>query len=227
MKKKTRKTTRVTPKKASRKRQARSKKEVKRPDLRPAAPEPQKDFNDTRSAWQFPARYGQDALVLLVRDPWWFYAYWEVTPETLNRVKTLIRTIGLPEGKTVLRVYHVTGLSLPESHAYFDIEVSVADNWYVDVGLPDSEWIAEVGIRVADGRFFSCVRSNRIRTPRYGVSNVVDEEWMLPDDIYWKLFGHSAGVANGPSSFSVKDILERYFQGQGSSEQSRSVSRKK
>ena len=29
--------------------------------------------------FELPAQYGQNKLVLLVRDPWWVYAYWEVT----------------------------------------------------------------------------------------------------------------------------------------------------
>jgi hypothetical protein len=120
-------------------------------------------------------------------------------------------------------MYNVTDVDFSQSHHFFDIEIGPADNWYIDVGLPNTEWVAELGLRTQDGYFHPMIRSNRVRTPRYGVSDVVDEEWMLPDHIYWKLFGQ-AGVAGGPSSFSVKDVLERYFA-PGSSESASKLSK--
>lgn len=30
---------------------------------------------------ELPARYGKDQIVALVKDPYWLYVYWEVTPE--------------------------------------------------------------------------------------------------------------------------------------------------
>jgi hypothetical protein len=180
----------------------------------PAKPEPQRNFNDTRSAWQLPHRYGQDALTLLVRDPWWLYAYWEITPATFEQTRARAHS-----DHVILRLYNVTDVDFYESSHFFDIEIGPADNWYIDVGLPNTEWVAELGLRAHDGRFYPMIRSNRVRTPRYGVSEIVDEEWMLPDHIYWKLFGQ-AGVAGGPSSFSAKDVLERYFKDSVSSESS-------
>ena len=37
------------------------------------SPEPEPDR-------RLPVYYEEDKLVLLIRDPWWIYAYWEVTP---------------------------------------------------------------------------------------------------------------------------------------------------
>ena len=91
------------------------------------------------------------SLALLVRDPWWIFAYWRVGER----------------GPLTLRVYEVSGVELPNCRAFFDIGLSEnQDHWYVDVGKPDSEWIAEIGVRQSDGRFESFVRSNRVKTPR-------------------------------------------------------------
>jgi len=80
----------------------------------------------------------------------------------------------------------------------------------------------EVGVRTREGRFFMLVRSNVVRTPRFGVSDVLDEEWMLPDELYWKLFGMS-GLGRQKSSLDVREILERYLKSVVSSERPSSV----
>ena len=170
--------------------------------------------------FELPERYGEDNLVLLVRDPWWIYAYWEVTPEHEREVSDLVMCHGSAIQAKVLRIYDVTDKNFSKHHSFFDIEIGFSNNWYVDVGEPDRQWVAEVGFRTRDGRFFALVRSNIVRTPRFGVSDVLDEEWLLPDELYWKIFGLSGGITGQKSSLAVKEILERYLRGLGASENS-------
>jgi hypothetical protein len=166
-----------------------------------------------QAAFELPASYGDNKIALLIRDPWWIYAYWEVTSEREGQVMRHIESLGAKRDKLVLRVYDVTGGSVDSPRSSFDIEMSfLTGNWYVDVGIPDRDWITDFGIRTRDGRFFMLVRSNVARTPRFGVSEILDEEWMLPDDIYWKLFGLSGGLADRKSSLDVRDILEKYLK---------------
>lgn len=173
--------------------------------------------------FQLPSRYGVDRLVLLVRDPWWLYAYWELTPEKERAVWDQLRRDGQTEGRAVLRIYDVTDAPIGNDSPHFDIEVAhFADNWYVDVGVPDREWMAELGVRTPGGSFYALLRSNRVRTPRYGVSDVIDEEWMMPDDLYWKLLGRSGGLWDAKSSLDVKRYLMRYLKSNLSSEAARS-----
>ena len=170
-------------------------------------------------SFELPAQYGEDGMVLLVRDPWWLYAYWEVTPLRDREVADEMQRLGAAADKTVLRVYDITGSSLANPRSFFDIEITfLAGNWYIDVGIPDREWVAELGRRARDGRFFMLVRSNIVRTPRFGVSDVLDEEWLLPDDLFWKLFGLSGGLADRRSSLDVREILEKYLKSIVSSE---------
>ncbi|PIU40306.1 MAG: DUF4912 domain-containing protein [Candidatus Omnitrophica bacterium CG07_land_8_20_14_0_80_50_8] len=172
------------------------------------------------SGFELPAKYGENKLVLLVRDPWWLYAYWEATPEREMEILDLVRRSAKSIEAKVLRVYDITDKSLPDYNVSFDIEIGVATNWYVDVGKPDRRWVAELGFRTHRGRFFSLVRSNFVCTPRFGVSDVLDEEWLLPDELYWKIFGLSGGLGTQKSSLDVKEVLERYLRGLGASENS-------
>ena len=172
-------------------------------------------FRDDR----LPTHYGDDKLVLLVRDPWWLFAYWEITPGRQEAVTREIEPKNLADRKTVLRVYDVTGTSLPKFHSFFDIELNFyTNNWYIDVGMPDRQWVAEVGFRLADGRFFPLVRSNSVRTPSFGISDVLDEEWMLPEDVYYRLIGQSIGANASGNSMDIRKMLEKYLKTVVSSE---------
>ena len=164
--------------------------------------------------FELPETYGDNKLVLLVRDPWWLYAYWETTQQKNDEVRGRIYELGLEPHKTVLRVYDVTDTDPSRPNSYFDIELNfMVNNWTIDVGVSDREWMVELGIRTKDGQFFMLVRSNIVRTPRYGVSHILDEEWLLPDELYWKIFGLSGGFSERKSSLEMRDILERYFKG--------------
>ncbi len=167
---------------------------------------------------RLPTHYGEDRLVLLVRDPWWLFAYWEITPQRQQEVLAQIGSKSHSDRKTVLRVYDVTGVNLPKFNSFFDIELNFyADNWYVDVGLPNRDWLTELGYRVG-GRFFPLIRSNRVRTPAFGLSDVLDEEWMLPEDVYYRLLGRSIGGEKAGDSMDIRKLLEKYLRNVVSSE---------
>ncbi len=175
---------------------------------------------------ELPLTYGEDRAVLLVRDPWWIFAYWEVTERRRQQVAGAMRREGLNADKMVLRVYDSTDGPPVYSTSFFDIEINgFASNWYIDVGRPDRQWVVEVGFRAWNGKFFVLVRSNLVRTPRFGPSDVLDEEWMMPDELYWKLFGMSSGLGRQKSSLDVKEMLERFLRNIISSERSSGVSR--
>lgn len=175
---------------------------------------------------ELPNRYGEDKLVLLVRDPWWLYTYWEVTPQNERSVHEKVKRSGEKIDRTVLRVYDVTEAAQNKNGSFFDIEIAnFSDNWYVDVGSPDRDWVAELGIRSNSGAFYPMLRSNTVRTPRYGVSDVVDEEWMMPDELYWQLLGRSGGLWDAKSSLEVRRYLMRYLKSNVSSEASRNLSK--
>ena len=77
-------------------------------------------------------------------------------------------------------------------------------NWYFDLGRPTHSFCADFGLLSPTGRFLTLARSNYINMPRDGVSDVIDEEWMLLDEDYWKMYGFPAG-----SSPNVTELWRR------------------
>lgn len=141
-----------------------------------------------------PAEYGDTKIVLLVRDPEWVFAYWEVNDSTRAE-------FGLPRSghnkRMVLRVYNVTGRSWPQENAqyFFDIDISpYANNWYIKVPETDAEWVAELGVFTEEGVYVPIVASNVVRTPRDTMSSETDEQWMVIEETFRKIYESSGGL---------------------------------
>ena len=129
-----------------------------------------------------PQGYGDNRLVLLPRDPRWMFAYWEITGDRINALRSEYGTDVWETGALVLRVYDVTDLSPTDGlHApFFDIEVSdrSARQWYIQVPEAGHAYQVELGWRLPDGRFIALLRSNRIALPFGRISDKTDSQWM-------------------------------------------------
>lgn len=169
----------------------------------PVAPE----THPTEPVPELPERYHEDRLVLLVRDPWWAYAWWEITDETFASART-----EAPSGRFVLRMYNVTNVAWngTNHHASFDVEVhDSASSWFLDLAKPGDSFCAELGLLDAAGRFYAMVRSNAITLPPDRVSPVIDEEWMIADEDWQRMFeAAGGGVTMGVGSGEVRRMME-------------------
>lgn len=159
-----------------------------------------------------PGEYGDTRIVLLVRDPEWVYAYWEVNDSTRQELR-------IPRSghnrRMVVRLYKITGRNWPEeaAHYFFDVEVSpYAQNWYIKLPETAQQWCAELGMFNEEGEYLPIVRSNVIATPRDTVSPETDADWMTVEEVYEKLYGISAGYA-------AANAVLRGAAGRGASEQ--------
>jgi len=162
---------------------------------------PQGEF----ARYSLPSRYNDDRIVLVPRDPWWVHTYWDISEGKINEVISGIPIYERENLIWVLRMHDVTGIrdfNGNNSNSYYDVNVHFeANNWYVNVNAPEKEWCAEIGLKTQKGNFFAVARSNIVKTPYFGVSDIVDEEWAMPDEEYFKLLG----VYNlGNSSLAVK-----------------------
>ncbi len=160
-----------------------------------------------------PDRYEDNRIVLLARDPYWGHVFWDLHPnlpaETASRHGTNLGECGF-----TLRIYDVTDITFNggNAHKHFDIGVhELKNSWYVNVPEEDRAWIAEIGLKNRKGDFFMMARSNVIMMGRGSVSNRTDEEWMIADEDFWKMYALSGGFQARGSSMSV-DMQEQMRQ---------------
>ena len=162
---------------------------------------------------ELPSSYDQDKIILQVRDPRWLHAYWELRNQTTEGLKKKLGD-DFYRAKKVLRVYDVTNIIFDGSNAnnFFDIPVNdFANNWYIDTAGPGRSWCVDLGLILANGTFITVLRSNVVGTPLDGPSWITDEEWMIPDDMFARLYGMGFGL--GRSSPVGKAWQERIKQG--------------
>ncbi|MDO8525941.1 MAG: DUF4912 domain-containing protein [Candidatus Omnitrophota bacterium] len=170
-----------------------------------------------KKRFRFSAGYGDNRIVLLVRDPWWLFTYWEVRKDREEEIARKIEKAGESPAKSVLRVYDVTGVNFNGRNArsFFDIDLKgLANNWYINVNMPNSSWVVDIGIVSNKGNFYLLSRSNAVRTPRFGMSDELDAEWMAPEDEFWKMFGLSGGMGIGKGSLEFKEMFKRKLEEQ-------------
>ncbi|MGE5485031.1 MAG: DUF4912 domain-containing protein [Ignavibacteriales bacterium] len=140
-----------------------------------------------------PSRYGDNAVVLMVRDPEWLYAYWEVQPEEVQH-EAQRRGVDLSGSSPVLRLYDVTAAPDGRGAPFRDIVLTeYADRWYVSAMTPSHEYYAEIGRITRSGRFIAFARSNRVMTPPVGVSTITSPEW---PPLEWPGAGYAGGVSS-------------------------------
>ena len=148
----------------------------------------------------------------MVKDPWWLYTYWEIRPSIERQVRDQLAPEEISGLRSILRVYDVTDRDFPHApaHAWFDITLSgLASSWYIQTNAPNRSFLVDIGLLTRTGRFLMLARSNRVTTPRFGPSDVIDEAWMSLDEEYWKLFGLTAGVGMGSSPSALRALIER------------------
>ena len=156
---------------------------------------PQQYVPARRQVRDLPSEYGKDKIVLQVRDTRWLHAYWEVTPATWERFKQKLGN-SFNSAKRLLRVYDVSFIHFngANAHSFFDIEVGYdTSNWYINTNGPGKSWCVDYGLKLANGEFITIIRSNVVQTPLDGPSNITDEDWMIPDDLFARLYGMGFG----------------------------------
>jgi uncharacterized protein len=103
-----------------------------------------------------PLAYGSDTLELMVRDPTWAHAYWDMSVERIDaavgpfgREEAFLRLIGVPAGQLV------------------DEEVVWARRGSVGLALPqaDRSYMVELAIMRDDFRWVILARSGVVHTP--------------------------------------------------------------
>lgn len=131
-----------------------------------------------------PQLYGEDRLVILPRDPHCIFCYWELSPSTRETLKEQAGAERWPDLSLLLRVFKHSCSDLKKVEGYFDLHLGRQEQHrYIAVPDADRPYHLELGWTPPQGSFQVLLRSRSVRTPRDGISDLVDEDWQLPD---WK-----------------------------------------
>jgi hypothetical protein len=159
-----------------------------------------------------PNGYGKDQIRVMVVDPYWLCAYWELTHQSVQRAEAALAQ-DWHGAKPILRVCDVSSqdtTSTAES-VIRDIEIhGGCNNWYVEVTQPPKSYRVDIGYLSKRGQFFVLARSNVVATPRAGVSETLDENWAEVDEKQTeRLYAMSGGYdPRAGGSFDMRQLFE-------------------
>lgn len=155
-------------------------------------------------------RFTRDRLIVMVRDPYWLHAYWELTRPSIERARVAMgeRWHG---AKPVLRVAQIVrdGTESAMRNVIRDIEIhGRVNNWYVDVTDPPKTFQLDVGYLAEDGKFLSLARSNVVTTPACGAGRTLDGNWAEVAEDFDRIYALSGGYSNEGDNSELKDLFE-------------------
>lgn len=112
----------------------------------------------------FPESYGVNRVRLLVKDPYWLFAHWDVDP----RVREGLRR---EKGERVAALARLT-LRLTDNAGAGGLIVlpEGARSWYVRAVPGHRAYRVELGLTLPSGEYRPLARSNAVSTPRIGPS---------------------------------------------------------
>lgn len=150
----------------------------------------------------------KDRVVLMVRDPYWLHAYWDVSRATIERVRASLSE-NWHTASPVLRMFEVNESTTTSEQVVRDIEVhGGVNNWYIDVYEPPKSFRVALGYLAANGHFHTLARSNTVQTPRLGSCDSIDQNWADVAQNYEKVFALSGGHSENGDALELRELFE-------------------
>jgi hypothetical protein len=148
----------------------------------------------------FPESYGVDRVRLLVKDPDWLFAHWDVDPASLASLHASVGERALALSQLTLRVTD------PENGGASVVLLPHGTrSWYVRTDTARRAYRAELGMTLPSGEFRGIAWSNTVLTPRVGPSTQKAERVLTYTeaaaiDPASASVGAAEGVGAGPSA---------------------------
>lgn len=160
-----------------------------------------------------------DRIIMMVRDPYWLHAYWELSRGTLGRAQAALGQ-DWHGARPILRVMDVTSedtTTAAERHVR-DIEIhGGVNNWYIDVTSPSRTFRVDIGYVSKRGRFYVLARSNVVAMPKAGIADAADQNQanlLAQFEKVARRAGHSRSIpCEADARETFEQSLKRPFNG--------------
>jgi hypothetical protein len=122
----------------------------------------------------------KDRIVVLTRDSYWLHAYWELSRTTLARAQAALGQ-DWHTARPILRLMDVSSEDTTSSTERQVRDIPIhggVNNWYIDVLEPPRSYRIDIGYHSRRGRFYVLARSNVVTTPKAGVTDPLNENWI-------------------------------------------------
>ena len=151
----------------------------------------------------------RNRAVLMARGPHWLHAFWEITNDSVQRVKAAMGTqwhTAVP----VLRVLEVFGNKgeTPSERIFREIHIhGGVKNWFIDMRKP-MPCRVEVGYKTQCGKFHKLCRSNRIAAAPVCRADSLDIHWKDIESDSSRIFSLSGGYTDDTDAEEVRKLFQ-------------------
>ena len=153
---------------------------------------------------------GKDRLILMVRDPYWIHAHWDIMRHSVDRAKAALAE-NWHTVKPILRLLKLddSGTTSNSEVIHRDIEIhGGVRNWYIDVDAPPSRFKMLMGYLCANGRFYELARSNIVTTPAPGGKEATDDHWADIATDAEHIYSMSGGYGDDTQTGDLTEVFE-------------------
>jgi len=120
--------------------------------------------------YELPESYNETKITLLLRDPLWAFAYWDIKQTDIEKIE------GLPGAVLILRVYQVDerGKKINVKKEPFEIPVKLTDrSWYINLPKAGLEYSLQLIVRDRTQEKVLC-ESNTVESPAISLDPMED-----------------------------------------------------
>ncbi len=154
----------------------------------------------------------KDRILLMVPDPFWLHASWELTSQSVQRAEAAFRQ-DWHGARPIIRLFDVTSqdtTSTSETPVRDIVVHGGCSNWYIDIPQPPRSYRADIGYVSKRGEFFILARSNVVTPPKAGSAEAIDEAWTEYDGAKKgeRLLAMSGGFENSDGDPELRKYLE-------------------
>ena len=152
------------------------------------------------------SRVSRDRLVVLVRDPYWLHAWWELSEQSIERSQSALGQ-KWHQAQPALQLYQIS----EEGAATFKRQIPIhggVNNWYIDVQDPPTGYRMEIGYSIGSETFYTLAKSNTVLTPMPGSQQMLDENWTDVAENADRIYAMSGGYSPHGTSLELQEVLE-------------------
>lgn len=121
----------------------------------------------------------KDKIYLMVPDPYWLHATWDLSHQSVQRAEAALRQ-DWHGARPIIRLFDVTSTDTTSTSETPVRDITVhggCNNWYIDIQQPPRQYRADIGYISRRGEFFVLARSNVVTPPKAGSAEAVNVGW--------------------------------------------------
>lgn len=152
----------------------------------------------------------KDRIALIVRDPFWLQASWDVSRRAIERARASMAE-HWHTAKPILRLLTIGGSGSTNASETVDRDIEVhggVRNWYIEMKNSPGTFRVLLGYLASNGRFHELSRSNIVTTPAPGSADAVDGNWADIAQDCEHIFALSGGYNAEHESKELQEVFE-------------------